>query len=59
MQCKMAIVMIVKKFILTVNEKTQDHPLELDPNESSNIKIGGLWLNFDPKLKKMASEASV
>lgn len=59
MQCKMAIVMIVKNFIMTVNEKTQDHPLELDPNESLNIKIGGLWLNFEPKLKKMESEASV
>ena len=53
MQCKMAIAMIVKNFDLTVNEKTQDHPLQLDPNQSLNIKIGGLWLNFEPKLKKL------
>lgn len=59
MQCKTAIVMIVKNFILSVNEKTQDQPLKLDPNESLNIKIGGLWLNFEPRLKIMETNTVV
>lgn len=59
MQCKTAIVMIVKNFILSVNEKTQDQPLKLDSNESYNIKIGGLWLNFEPRLKIMETNTVV
>jgi hypothetical protein len=48
MQSKAAIAALVRNFEMSVNEKTQDNPLVLDPNEFLNVKIGGLWLNFAP-----------
>lgn len=51
MQCKVAVIEILNFFILTVNEKTHDDPLEIDPQETLNNKIGGLWLNFEPLIK--------
>ncbi|CRK97114.1 CLUMA_CG010454, isoform A [Clunio marinus] len=47
MQTKAAIVEIIKNFKITVNEKTPKK-LKIDPEESLNIKKGGLWLNFKP-----------
>lgn len=54
MQCKLALTTIIKNFILTVNEKTQDAPLLIDPNEAlKNVKIGGFWINFEPIIKTL------
>lgn len=47
LQSKAALAAIVHNFEMSVNEKTQDNPLVLDPNEFLNVKIGGLWLNFN------------
>lgn len=47
MQSKSAIIEIVSKFEISVNDKTQ-RPLILDPKQVMNYKIGGLWLNFHP-----------
>jgi hypothetical protein len=48
LQSKAALAEIVRNFRITVNEKTQDNPLIIDPKEFLNIKVGGLWLNFKP-----------
>lgn len=45
MQSKAAIAEIVRKFEISVNDKTQ-RPLVLDPKEFINVKIGKLWLDF-------------
>lgn len=50
LQTKMAIVKIVQNFFITVNEKTFD-TLVIDPNETTNTKVGGLWLNFQSIVK--------
>lgn len=42
-----AIAGIVKNFRITVNEKTAKK-LIIDPKEFINIKIGGLWLDYEP-----------
>lgn len=46
MQSKAAIAGIVKNFKLSVNQKTAKK-LILDPKEFLNIKVGGLWLDFE------------
>jgi len=48
LQSKAALAAIVHNFEISVNEKTQDNPLIIDPKEFLNIKVGGLWLNFKP-----------
>ena len=48
LQSKAALAAIVRNFEISVNEKTQDNPLIIDPKEFLNIKVGGLWLNFKP-----------
>ncbi|KAL7036967.1 hypothetical protein ACKWTF_009020 [Chironomus riparius] len=48
LQSKAALAAIVRNFEFSVNEKTQDNPLIIDPKEFLNIKVGGLWLNFKP-----------
>lgn len=48
MQSKAALATIVRNFEITVNPKTQDNPLLIDPKEFLNVKAGGLWLNFKP-----------
>lgn len=45
MQSKAAIAMIVKNFDFSVDPKTK-FPLEVDPKEFLNAKIGGLWMKF-------------
>jgi cytochrome P450 family 6/cytochrome P450 family 28 len=45
MQSKAAIAEIVRKFEISVNEKTPN-PLVLDPKEFINVKIGKIWLDF-------------
>jgi cytochrome P450 family 6/cytochrome P450 family 28 len=47
MQVKAAIIEIVRKFEISVNNKTQ-RPLVLDPKQVMNYKAGGLWLDFKP-----------
>jgi hypothetical protein len=47
MQSKAAIVEIVRKFEISVNNKTQ-RPLVIDETQFLNIKKGGLWLDFKP-----------
>lgn len=48
MQSKLALAGLVHNFEMTVNEKTQDNPLIIDPSEFLNIKKGGLWIDFKP-----------
>ncbi|CAG9805403.1 unnamed protein product [Chironomus riparius] len=48
LQSKAALAAIVGNFEVTVNSKTQDNPLVIDPKEFLNIKTGGLWLDFKP-----------
>lgn len=48
LQSKVALATIVHNFEITVNEKTQDNPLIIDPKEFLNVKKGGLWLDFKP-----------
>lgn len=48
MQSKAAVAAILHNFEMSVNEKTQDNPLVLDPKEFLNLKVGGLWLNIKP-----------
>lgn len=45
-QSKAAIVELINNFELSVDPRTQDNPLVIDPNEFLNIEVGGLWLNF-------------
>lgn len=48
MQSKLALAGLVRNFEFSVNEKTQDNPLIVDPKEFLNVKIGGLWIDFKP-----------
>lgn len=48
LQSKLALAGLVHNFKMTVNEKTQDNPLVIDPNEFLNVKVGGLWIDFKP-----------
>jgi hypothetical protein len=48
LQSKAALASIIRNFEVSVNSKTQDNPLIIDPKEFLNIKTGGLWLNFKP-----------
>lgn len=47
MQSKAAIVEIVRKFEMSVNDKTQ-RPLVMDEKQFINIAKGGIWLDFKP-----------
>ncbi|KAL7036966.1 hypothetical protein ACKWTF_009019 [Chironomus riparius] len=51
MQTKAAIAAIVQNFEISVNKKTQNNPLVIDPVAFINVKVGGLWLDFK-SLKK-------
>lgn len=44
-QMKAALVGVLKKFDISVNEKTQV-PLTMDPKEFLNVAQGGIWLDF-------------
>jgi cytochrome P450 len=47
--CKFSLAMIVKNFKISVNKKTLDSNFVINPNEQNNIKLGGIWLNFQNK----------
>ena len=47
MQSKAAVVEIIRKFKVSVDEKTESD-LVIDPAEFMNIKKGGVWLKFKP-----------
>jgi hypothetical protein len=47
MQSKAAVVEVIRRFKVSVDEKTESE-LVIDPNEFLNIKKGGLWLKFKP-----------
>lgn len=48
MQSKLALAGLVRNFEMTVNPKTQDNPLVIDPKEFLNIKVGGFWIDIKP-----------
>ncbi|XP_070494179.1 probable cytochrome P450 28a5 [Chironomus tepperi] len=48
LQSKAALATVIANFEISVNSKTQDSPLVIDPIEFLNIKTGGLWLDFKP-----------
>lgn len=47
LQSKAVLATLVHNFKITVDSKTKDNPLLLDPNAFLNIKFGELWLNFE------------